>query len=138
MPILDSIRSAGAHLSVVTERWVPDSWVICMILTSLALLLAVGGAGVGLQEAVLGWGSGTWNLLALAMQFTIAMVAAHACVSSAPVHRALDRVAAWPDPERPLQAVALAAAVSLGTAYLNWALCLVGCALFVPSCARTT
>ncbi|MBW2314118.1 MAG: short-chain fatty acid transporter [Deltaproteobacteria bacterium] len=132
MSLLDGIRSAGASLSGVTERWVPDSWVICMILTSIALLLAVLGAGVGLQEAILGWGSGTWNLLTLAMQFTIAMVAAHACVASAPVYRALDRVAAWPDAERPLQAVALAAAVSLVTAYLNWALCLVGCALFVP------
>jgi len=116
----------------VTERWVPDSWVICMILTSLALTLALAGAGVGLEEAILGWGSGTWNLLTLAMQFTIAMVAAHACVASAPVYRSLDRLASRPDPERPLQAVALAAAVSLVTAYLNWALCLVGCALFVP------
>ncbi|HKJ25595.1 MAG TPA: TIGR00366 family protein [Myxococcota bacterium] len=132
MALLDTIRSAGANLSGVTERWVPDSWVICMILTSVALALAVFGAGVGLQEAVLGWGSGTWNLLTLAMQFTIAMVAAHACVASRPVYRALDRVAGWPDPERPLQAVALAAGVSLATAYLNWALCLVGCALFVP------
>jgi len=130
--LLDGIRGAGARLLVVTERWVPDSWVICMILTAIALVLAMAGAGVGLQEAVLGWGSGTWNLLTLAMQFTIAMVATHACVASAPVYRALDRVAAWPDPGRPLQAVALGAAVSLVTAYLNWALCLVGCALFVP------
>jgi short-chain fatty acids transporter len=132
MALLDPIRSAGASLSGVTERWVPDSWVICMILTLVALVLAIVGAGVGLQEAVLGWGAGTWNLLTLAMQFTLAMVAAHACVASRPVYRALDRVAAWPDAERPLQAVALGAAVSLVTAYLNWALCLVGCALFVP------
>ena len=54
MALLDGIRSAGAGLSRLTERWVPDSWVICMILTTVALLLAVLGAGVGLQEAVLG------------------------------------------------------------------------------------
>lgn len=136
MVLLDAFRSAGATLSRVTERWVPDSWVICMILTTLALALALFGAGVGLQEAVLAWGGGMWNLLTLAMQFTIAMVAAHACVTSRPVYRALDRVAGLPDPERPLQAVALAAAVSMATAYLNWALCLVGCALFVPFLCR--
>ena len=134
--MLDGIRRVGAALSRVTERWIPDSWVICMILTAIALLLAVAGAGVGPEEAVLAWGSGMWNLLTLAMQFTIAMVAAHACVASRPVYHALDRVAGLPDPGRPLQAVALAAAVSLVTAYLNWALCLVACALFVPFLCR--
>jgi short-chain fatty acids transporter len=96
------------------------------------LALAVAGAGVGVEEAALAWGAGLWNLLELAMQFTIAMGAAHACVSSRPVFRLLDRLSALPDPERPLQAVLLAAVFSLVTGYLNWALCLVSCALFVP------
>ncbi len=110
----------------------PDSWVICMILTAIAFALALLGAGVGVEEAVLAWGDGVWVLLTLAMQFTIAMVAAHACVSSRPVYRLLDRLAGLPDPEKPSQALLLAAAFSLVTAYLNWALCLVACALFVP------
>ncbi len=133
---LDRLRDAGSALSTWTERWVPDSWVICMILTSIALVLAVAGAGVGVEEAVLAWGGGMWSLLTLAMQFTIAMVAAHACVTSRPVFRLLDRLASWPDPERPLQAVVLAGVFSLVTGYLNWALCLVACALFVPFLAR--
>ncbi|UCE84649.1 MAG: short-chain fatty acid transporter [Deltaproteobacteria bacterium] len=136
MARLDRLRDLGSDLSRVTERWVPDSWVICMILTSIALALAILGAGVGLEDAVLGWGGGVWNLLTLAMQFTIAMVAAHACVASRPVFRLLDRLASLPDPDRPMQAVLLACAVSLLTAYLNWALCLVGCALFVPFLCR--
>jgi short-chain fatty acids transporter len=105
--ILDFVRDLGAGLSRFTERWVPDSWVICMILTTIA-----------------------------AMQFTIAMVAAHACVSSRPVFHLLDRLASLPDPEKPSQAVLLAALFSLVTAYLNWALCLVACALFVPFICR--
>jgi short-chain fatty acids transporter len=134
--LLDALRAAGASLSRLTERWIPDSWVICMILTAIALVLAIGGAGAGVEEAVLAWGDGVWNLLALAMQFTLAMVAAHACVASRPVYRLLDRLAGLPDPERPVQAVLLAGLVSLLTAYLNWALCLVGCALFVPFLCR--
>jgi short subunit fatty acids transporter len=39
--MLDIIRDLGAGLSRFTERWVPDSWVICMFLTSAALILAV-------------------------------------------------------------------------------------------------
>jgi len=56
--MLDTFRDLGAGLSRFTERWVPDSWVICMILTSAALLLAVFGADVGVEEAVLAWGDG--------------------------------------------------------------------------------
>ncbi|MGH0032420.1 MAG: short-chain fatty acid transporter [Myxococcota bacterium] len=134
--MLDLLRDLGAGLSRFTERWVPDSWVICMLLTTIAFALALGGAGVGLEESVLAWGDGVWILLTLAMQFTIAMVAAHACVSSRPVHRLLDRLAAVPDPEKPSQALLLAAGFSLVTAYLNWALCLVACALFVPFICR--
>ena len=54
--MLDLFRDLGARLSRFTERWVPDSWVICMILTSIALLMAVFGAGVGVEEAVVAWG----------------------------------------------------------------------------------
>jgi len=134
--VLGPLQDAGAALSRFTERWVPDSWVICMMLTVLAFGLAFFGADVGVQEAALAWGDGVWVLLTLAMQFTIAMVAAHACVASRPVHRLLDRLAALPDPARPTQAVALAGVFSLVTGYLNWALCLVACALFVPFLAR--
>ncbi len=134
--LLDGLRDLGAGLSRFTERWVPDSWVICLMLTVVALGLAVFGAGVGLEAAVLAWGGGMWNLLELAMQFSIAIVAAHACVASRPVFHLLDRMARLPDPRRPLQAVALGAAFSLVTAYLNWAFCLVACALFVPFLCR--
>ena len=134
--MLDALRRLGSGLSSFTERWVPDSWVICMMLTSLAIALAILGAGAGVEESLLAWGAGVWNLLELAMQFTIAVVAAHACVASRPVYRLLDRLAGLPDPERPLQAVLLAGVFSLVTAYLNWALCLVACALFVPFVLR--
>ena len=130
--LLDKFRDMGEGLSRFTERWVPDSWVICMMLTAIALLLAVLGAGVGPLEATEAWGSGLWTLLELAMQFTIAMVAAHACVASRPVFAMLDKFASLPNPDKPLQAVVLACCFSLVTGYLNWAFCLVSCALFVP------
>ena len=133
MPALtDHFRDLGAGLCRFTERWVPDSWVICMMLTTCALALAVLGAGVGIEDAVLAWGGGMWNLLELSMQFTIIMVASYACVSSRPVYRLMDRLARTPNPEKPLHAIALAAGFSLATAYLNWAFCLVASALFVP------
>jgi short-chain fatty acids transporter len=134
--LLDRLRDLGAALSRVTERWVPDSWVICLILTLIAFALALFGADATPHAALLAWGDGVWVLLELAMQFTIAMVAAHACASSPPAYRLLDRLAAIPDPQRPVQAIWLVAVFSLVTAYLNWALSLVACAVFVPFICR--
>jgi short-chain fatty acids transporter len=132
MSLFDRFRDLGAGLSVITERWVPDAWVICMMLTAVAIVLCIFGAGAGVEETVLAWGQGVWKLLTLAMQFTIAMVAAYACVASRPVYRLLDRLAALPNPEKPVQAVLLAGVFSMITGYLNWAFCLVSCALFTP------
>ena len=129
---LDRLRESGAALSRVTERWVPDAWVILMSLTVVALIIAVTGGGATLPEAALAWGAGVWTLLELAMQFSIIMVAAHACASSPPMYRMLDRLAGVPNPERPVQAVALAAGFSMAAGYLNWAFGLIGSALFVP------
>ena len=66
------------------------------------------------------------------MQFTIAMVAAHAVVASRPVYRMFDWLASIPDPDKPVQALLVAGIFSLITGYLNWAVCLISCALFAP------
>ena len=134
--IVAIVGDLGDRLCRFTQRWIPDSWVVCMLLTVAAILLAMFGAGASLNESVLAWGDGMWALLELGMQFSIAMIAAHACVSSRPVYRFLDWLASRPDPQRPIQAIALIGAYALVTGYLNWALSVVASALFVPFVAR--
>jgi short-chain fatty acids transporter len=130
------LADLGGRLSRFTERWIPDSWVVCMIITVLVLALAVAGAGVSLQAAMLAWGGGMWTLLELSMQLGLALVAAHACVSSRPIFRSLERLSGLPDPAKPVQAVVLMALYSMITAYFNWALSLVASALFIPFVCR--
>lgn len=130
------VGDAGDRLCRFTQRWIPDSWVVCMLLTVAALLLAMFGAGASLNESVLAWGDGMWALLELGMQFSIAMIAAHACVASRPVYRFLDWLAGLPDRNKPVQAIFLIGAYALVTGYLNWALSVVASALFVPFVAR--
>ena len=91
-------------------------------------------AGATLNETVLAWGGGMWALLELAMQFTIAMIAAHACVSSRPAHRFLDWLASRPS--SPVGAIVLLGAYSMVIAYFNWAASVMASALFVPFIAR--
>lgn len=130
--MLRKLRNLGSLLSSFTEKWVPDAWVICLMLTAFAILLCIFGADASLEETILAWGDGVWSLLGLAMQFTIAMVAAHACVSSRPIHKLFTKLASIPNPDKPIHALLLAGFFSLITGYLNWALCLVSCALFTP------
>ena len=134
--IVAVVGDIGDRLCRFTQRWIPDSWTVCMLLTVAAILLAMFGAGASLNESVLAWGNGMWALLELGMQFSIAMIAAHACVSSRPVYRFLDWLACLPDRNKPVQAIALIGAYALVTGYLNWALSVVASALFVPFVAR--
>lgn len=134
--IIRLVGNLGESLSRFTQRWIPDSWVVCMSLTVLAMALAVVGAGAGVEETVLAWGGGTWALLELAMQFAIALIAAHACVSSRPAFRFLDWLASRPDADRPVQAVVLLGLFSIVVAYFNWAASVVASALFLPFVAR--
>lgn len=130
------LRRLGDALSRVSERYVPDAWIICLLLTLGAFALAWAGPGTYPLRSALAWGEGVWSLLALAMQFSIALVAAHACATAPPVYRMLDRLAGLPDPARPVQAVVLVGLFSMLTAWLNWALSLVASALFVPFVLR--
>jgi short-chain fatty acids transporter len=129
---LRGFQSCGVVVSRFTERWVPEGWTICMALTAAVLLFAIVGVGVSPHDALMAWGGGVWMLVALAMQFTLTIVAAYACMTAPPVYRLLDRVAAVPNPDVPWQAVLWVGALSVLAAYLNWALCLIGGALFIP------
>ena len=53
--LLDAFRDFGAALSRFTERWVPDSWVLCMILTAVALGLAIFGCVTLAERLVIPW-----------------------------------------------------------------------------------
>ena len=130
------LAELGGRLSRFTERWIPDSWVVCMMLTVVVLALARAGPGVPLRTAMLAWGGGMWTLLELSMQLSLALIAAHACVSSRPIFRSLEKLSGLSNPDKPVQAVMVMALYSMISAYFNWALSLVASALFIPFLCR--
>jgi short-chain fatty acids transporter len=137
----------GARLTDVTIRWVPDAWVIAVLLTAFVWVLAVlvadapllvGDTGLPLctEDKSCGafdaWSGGIWRLLKLSSQFALALVAAQAVATSRPMHSLMSRLASLPNAASPRQAIVLMAAFSVVTGYLNWAVNLVMCATFVP------
>ncbi len=137
----------GTRLTDFTMRWVPDAWVVAVLLSALVWGLAVFAADApawtgdvplpgcakdrscGAFDA---WSGGIWRLLKLTSQFALALVAAQACATSRPLYGLMGRLAGLANPDRPRQAIVLMALFSASTAYLNWAVNLVMCATFVP------
>ncbi len=145
--MLRALGRLGARLTRVTIRWVPDAWVVAVLLTLLVWILAVVVADAPLLVGEQGlpacgktrtcgafdaWSGGIWRLLKLTGQFALALVAAQAVATSRPVYAVMKRLASLPAGDRPRQAIVLMALFSVGTAYLNWAVNLVMCATFVP------
>ena len=126
----------GMSLTRWTERWIPDSWVIAVMLTLVVALLALTVGGASPATVLTAWGDGLWALLSLTMQFTVMMVVAYACAVSPPLKRVFVWLASRPDPDKPRQAIILMAVFSTLTAWLNWALCLVISAAFLPFIVR--
>lgn len=130
------LAQLGLALTRFTERWVPDSWVIAVLLTLIVAVLAMAVGGASAVETLNAWGNGLWALLALSMQFTLMMVVSYACAVSPPLKRLFVWLASRPDPHHPRQAVALMAIFSTVTAWLNWAFSLVVSAAFLPFLVR--
>lgn len=130
------LAQLGLAFTRWTERWIPDSWVIAVLLTLVVAFLSVTIGGASAATALNAWGDGLWALLALSMQFTLMMVVAYACAVSPPVKRLFVWLASLPDPLRPRQAIILMALFSTVTAWLNWAFSLVVAAAFLPFIVR--
>ncbi|MCO4762687.1 MAG: short-chain fatty acid transporter [Myxococcales bacterium] len=137
----------GSRLTDFTIRWVPDAWVVAVVLTAFVWGLAVVMADVPVwtSEQTLpacakskscgafdAWSGGIWRLLKLTSQFALALVAAQACATSRPLGALMNKIAGLANPDKPRQAIVLMALFSASTAYLNWAVNLVLCATFVP------
>ena len=82
------LARVGLALTRWTERWIPDSWVIAVMLSLFVACLAMTVGGASPATALQAWGQGLWALLSLAMQFTLMMVLAYACAVSPPLRRA--------------------------------------------------
>src|SRR5262245_49322473 len=126
----------GLGLTRLTERWVPDSWVIAVVLTLTVAVLAMTAGGAAPGVALDAWGRGLSTLLTLTMQFTLMMVVSYACAVSPPLKQLFGWLASRPHPERPRQAIVLMAFFSMITAWLNWAFSLVVSAAFLPFVVR--
>ena len=134
--VLDFFQNLGLALTSWTERWIPDAWIVALILTIIVFLMTLAWGKVGPFGAVVAWGKGLWVLLTLMAQFSLTLIVAYACAVSPPLFRVLNWLGGRPNPQKPWQAIMLMAIFSLITGWINWAFTVVISAIFVPYVAR--
>jgi short-chain fatty acids transporter len=114
-------RLAGA-LTVWAQRWVPDAYVIAILLTAIVFAMAVGMGGATPLQVVDAWGAGFWELLKFAMQMCVIMLGGFVLSQTKPVSLLLDRLVAGAT--NPTRAVLTVGLFSMLSALLNWGLSL--------------
>jgi short-chain fatty acids transporter len=131
---MDVLARAASALTRWSERWIPGSFVIVALLTIFTVVLALTIGRTGPAAIVKAWGDGFWELLAFAMQMCLVMVTGYIVAVAPLVRRGLRAVARAP--RGPRSAVALMAFLSMGLAWINWGLSIVGSAVLVGYMAR--
>ena len=141
------IRRLADALSRWSARWVPDPFVIVILLTLVTMALvwaltgkdpvaALGAWGGRLQDGeVLKAERGLWSLLAFAMQMCLTLVTGHALAAAPPVRRAIARLVDHVPSAS--AAVVVVALVAMLMGLLNWGLGLIVGAVIARDMGRS-
>jgi short-chain fatty acids transporter len=137
------IARLGSALSRFSGRWVPDPFVLALVLTALVAALGAGRLLLGgngetsvLATLSLGWldGFSLSGGLAFALQMCFVLVTGHAMALSPPVQSAIVRIAKVPKSAG--GAAALVAFVACASALIHWGLGAIAGALLAREMGR--
>ena len=121
------LSKATAFFVEIFERWMPDSFVVAVVLTLLTFVLSVTAAGYGPGDTLSAWGSGFWGLLTFTNQIVLTLIFGYAVALTPLVNRLLKWIAA--KPKTPTGAYLLVAFIGGVTALFSWGLSLVAGAI---------
>ncbi|MDP9501970.1 TIGR00366 family protein [Pseudomonas protegens] len=112
------MNSIVSFFTELMRRFLPDPFVFAIVLTFLALLLAILVEGVPAIESLLQWGDGFWNLLAFTTQMAVILAMGYVLATSPLVNRTLDAIVLRVS--TPRNAIIIATLVGGLGSYLNW------------------
>lgn len=125
------ISNGCVHL---VNRFLPDPFIFCIILTVIVFLAAMPATGSGPIEIVNAWGEGAWNLLAFSMQMALVLVLGSALANAPAVKRLIARIASIA--KSPVQGIVVVTFFSLIACWVNWGFGLVVGAILAKEIAR--
>ncbi|PCK30656.1 short-chain fatty acid transporter [Pseudoalteromonas piscicida] len=121
-------------LTKLVDKYLPDPFVIVLLLTFLVMILAVMFTPSTPIVVIEAWGSGFWKLLTFAMQMLLVLLCGHMLAVTPPVAKALGKLAKLAN--TPSQAIILTTLVAMSASWLNWGFGLVVGALFAKAIAK--
>jgi len=126
-------RLAGFFVRWV-ERWMPDPFLFCVLLTALCYALALGLTPAGPLALVTHWYAGLWEILPFAMQMVLVLLTGYTLASSRPVKRLLEWLASIPKSQG--SAIVVLTLASALAALVHWGFALVAAALLARALGR--
>lgn len=129
--MLQRVTSLSVRL---VERWLPDPFVLVLLLTLLVFAAGIGVEGQSPVAMLEHWGKGFWNLLQFSMQMVLILVTGWVLATTLFFRRILEAIAKLA--HTPGQAILLVSVVSLVASWLNWGFGLVIGAMFARQLAR--
>lgn len=130
-------KPAGGLVHGITafaERYVPDSYVILLILSMITFVLALLFTPSSPYKIVQAWGQGFWVLLDFSMQMALIIVTGYALATTPLCNRLL--VVLCSQPRNSAQVYLYGVLLSAVSYYLNWGFGLIFAALMSRELAR--
>lgn len=116
------------------QKYLPEPFIFAIILTFVAILVAIPVCKQTIGEVVSNWGGGVWNLLGFSMQMALVLVTGATLAAAPLIKKGISRLASMP--KTPAGAIALVTVISSVACWLNWGFGLIVGAIFAKEIAK--
>lgn len=116
------------------QKYLPEPFIFAIILTFVAILVAMPVCHQSITEVVVNWGGGVWNLLGFSMQMALVLVTGATLASAPLIKKGISKLASMP--KTPAGAIALVTGISAVACWLNWGFGLIVGAIFAKEIAK--
>ena len=127
------IRNISKFFTKILERWLPDAFIIAIIITFIVLITGIFAQNHSPIKMVRLWGDGVWNLLVFSMQVTITLFTGSVLAQTEAVKRGLKALASLA--KSPSQAIILMTMIALICCWISWGFGLIASALMAREIA---
>lgn len=116
------------------QKYLPEPFIFAIILTFLAIAVAMPVCKQSITEVVCNWGGGVWNLLGFSMQMALVLVTGATLAAAPFIKKGISKLASLP--KTPAGAIALVTGISAVACWLNWGFGLIVGAIFAKEIAK--
>lgn len=118
----------------LVQKYLPEPFIFAVILTLLAIVIAIPVCHQTPLEVIEHWGNGVWSLLAFAMQMALVLVSGSALAAAPSIKKGISALAS--KPKSPAGAIALVTLISALACWINWGFGLIVGVIFAKEIAR--